>query len=219
MKSPITVLLVDDHPVVRKGVRFCLVQEERIKVVGEASDGVEGLRLAKELKPDIVVTDVEMPQMDGLEFVTALRRALPATAVLAFSVHADAEHIQHIIESGAHGYILKQADPEQLVQAIDALHRGEVFLSPQAARVVLGQLVGVQSGLASDLGLTPREREVLVGIAEGHSNREIARRLGVGVRTIETHRAHLMKKLDIHTVAGLTKFAMARGIVPPHPDE
>ncbi len=218
MKTHIRVLLVDDHPVVRRGIRFCLAHlNDQIEVVGEASDGVEGLCLAKELQPDVVLTDIDMPNMNGLAFADALRREVPSARVLVLSMYANTEYILRIIQSGAKGYVLKESDPSELCHAIKAVHRGDAFFSPDAARVALNQFVrGPAEVQHSDEGLTQREREVLVGIAEGLSNKEIASNLGVGVRTIETHREHIMAKLAIHTVAGLTKFAVAKGLVSLH---
>jgi two-component system nitrate/nitrite response regulator NarL len=213
MKKHIKVLLVDDHPVVRRGIRFCLAQREHIEVVGEASDGVEGLSLARQTEPDVVLTDIDMPNMNGLAFAEALRREMPSVRVLVLSMYANTEYILRIIQSGAKGYVLKEADPEELIHAVEAAHRGDAFFSPEAARVALNQFVRGPSQLPLSAELTQREHEVLVGIAEGLSNKEIASNLGVGVRTIESHREHIMAKLGIHTVAGLTKFAIAKGIV------
>jgi two-component system, NarL family, nitrate/nitrite response regulator NarL len=217
MKKRIRVLLVDDHPVVRRGIRFCLAQHEQIEVISEASDGVEGLSLAKELLPDVVLTDIDMPNMNGLAFAEALRREVPSARVLVLSMYANTEYILRIIQSGAKGYVLKESDPADLLYAIEAVNRGDAFFSPDAARVALNQFVRGPSEVAMGAELTQREHEVLVGIAEGLSNKEIAGQLGVGVRTIETHREHIMTKLGIHSVAGLTKFAIAKGMVTLHP--
>ena len=213
MNARIRVLLVDDHPVVRRGIRACLAPCEHIEVVGEAADGMEGLIAAREQKPDIVLTDLDMPQMNGFVFVEALRRELPQTRVLILSMHARPEDLLRIIQCGAKGYVLKEADPRDLIQGIDAVARGDVFFSPEIARVALQQLSSGAPPVPKPLELTRRERDVLIGIAEGLSSREIAERLGVGVRTIETHRENLMNKLHIHSVAGLTRFAVAKGLV------
>lgn len=216
MNGRIRVLLVDDHPVVRRGIRFSLASHAHIEIVGEASDGVEGLALAKELQPDVVLTDIDMPHMNGLALADALRKEVPSARVLILSMYANTEYILRIIHSGARGYVLKEADPGELVHAIEAVQRGDAFFSPDAARVALNQFVRGPTGADTVLELSNREREVLVAIAEGLSNKEIADRLGVGVRTIESHREHIMGKLGIHSVAGLTKFAVAKGLVALH---
>lgn len=211
VNAHIRVLLVDDHPVVRRGICSCLAQTEHIEVVGEACDGTEGLFLAKERRPDVVLTDIEMPHMNGLALTDALRRELPGTRVLILSMHTNTEYVLRIIQSGAKGYVLKEADAPELIQAIEAVHRGDAFFSPDVARLALNQFIR-GSGAPNPQELTAREREVLMGISEGLSNKEIADRLGVGVRTVESHRENLMGKLNIHSVAGLTKFAVAKGL-------
>jgi len=209
----IRVLLVDDHPVVRRGIRSCLAQAEHIEVVGEAADGIEGLSLAKERRPDVVLADIDMPHMNGLALTDALHRELPGTRVLILSMYTNTEYVLRIIQSGAKGYVLKNTDAPDLIQAINSAYRGDAFFSPDVARLALNQFVRGAGGTLSPTDLTHRERDVLVGIADGLSNKEIAERLGVGVRTVESHREHLMGKLNIHSVAGLTKFAVARGLV------
>ncbi len=216
MSARVRVLLVDDHPVVRRGIRFSLASHAHIEIVGEASDGVEGLSLAKELRPDVVLTDIDMPHMNGLALADALRKEVPSARVLILSMYANTDYILRIIHSGAKGYVLKEADPGELVHAIEAVHRGDAFFSPDAARVALNQFVRGPADAAAKLELSNREREVLVAIAEGLSNKEIADRLGVGVRTVESHREHIMAKLGIHSVAGLTKFAVSKGLVALH---
>jgi two-component system nitrate/nitrite response regulator NarL len=213
MKSRIKLLLVDDHPVVRRGIGACLAREEHLAIVGEAADGVEALRKARELLPDIILMDIDMPQMNGLAVTEALRKELPQIKVLILSMHSNTEYVLRILQSGARGYVLKEAAPDDLVRAIETVQSGEAFFSPDVARVALSQFVrGSGEGPAPSL-LTNREREVLIQIAEGLSNKEIASRLGVGVRTVETHRERIMRKLNIHSVAGLTKFAISKGFV------
>jgi two-component system, NarL family, nitrate/nitrite response regulator NarL len=209
----IRILVADDHPVVRKGLQSCLARQERLKLVGEAADGDEALRLAKELNPDVVLMDINMPRMNGLAVTERLRQEAPQVKVLVLSVHSNKEYIFRIIQAGAHGYISKEAPPEELLKAIESVFAGEPFFSPEIARAALNQLVSSGGKKEPFAQLTAREREVLALIAEGRSNKEIATALGIGVRTIETHRERIMRRLDIHSVAGLTKFAIANGVV------
>src|SRR3954471_645924 len=185
MKSPIKLLLVDDHPIVRKGIGSCLSKYPNVQIVGEAADGAEALRKAKELNPDIVLMDVDMPQMDGLAVTQELRREMPHVKVLILSMHRQTESVLRILQSGALGYVLKDADPDELVQAIESVSAGESFFSPAVARLALNQFVRGPGDGPSTMDLTNREREVLILIAEGLSNKEIASRLNVGVRTVE----------------------------------
>ena len=209
----IKVLVVDDHPVVRKGLQSCLARQQRVKIVGEASDGDEALKKTRELDPDIVLLDIDLPRMNGLLVTESLRKERSKVKVLVVSVHTNRDFIFRIIQAGAHGYISKVAPPEDLVRAIESVHSGEAFFSPEIARAALTEFVnagGRQEPLAQ---LTVREREVLALIAEGRSNKEVAGRLGIGVRTIETHRERIMRKLKIHSIAGLTRFAILNGII------
>jgi two-component system, NarL family, nitrate/nitrite response regulator NarL len=212
-KQKIRVLIADDHPVVRKGLQSCLSKVDRLKVVGEASDGAEAYAKALELMPDVVLMDISMPRQDGLAATQALRQASPKLKILILSIHNNKEYIFRIIQSGAHGYVSKEASPEELTGAIESVYQGEVFFSPEVAKAALNQLVTNGGRKEPFEQLTSREREVLVLIAEGQSNKEIANHLGIGVRTIETHRERIMRRLDIHSVAGLTRFAIANGLV------
>jgi two-component system nitrate/nitrite response regulator NarL len=214
MKRRIKLLLVDDHPVVRKGIVSCLSQQEHLQIIGEAADGREALRKARELIPDIILMDIDMPHMNGLAVTELLRKELPKVKVLVLSMHSNTDFVLRIIQSGARGYILKDATTDELVKAIDAINAGEAFFSSEVARAALNQYVrGTGPSGEKVMQLTNREREVLIHIADGLSNKEIASQLGVGVRTIETHRERIMRKLNIHSVAGLTKFAISQGLV------
>jgi len=209
----IKILVADDHPVVRKGLQSCLARQDRLKIVGEASDGDEALKKTRELSPDVVLMDISMPGMNGLAVTEVLRKEHPTVKVLVLSVHNNRDYVFRIIQAGAHGFISKEAAPDELLRAIESVYSGEPFFSPEIAKAALNQLV--TSGGKKDpfAQLTSREREVLVLIAEGQSNKEIANKLGIGVRTIETHRERIMRRLDIHSVAGLTKFAIANGMI------
>ncbi len=213
-KKRIRLLLVDDHPVVRKGIRSCLESLDHIEIVGEATDGREALAKVKELSPDTVLMDIDMPNMSGLDATKAIRSDFPDTRVLILSVHTNKHYVLQIIQSGAQGYVLKDTPPEDLARAIEAVDSGQPFFSPDINQIVLNQYMA-EAGVDEDgtsTALTTRERQVLAMIAEGKSNKEMANHLGVGVRTIETHRERVMNKLNIHSVAGLTKYAISNGI-------
>jgi DNA-binding NarL/FixJ family response regulator len=210
------LLVVDDHPVVRKGIRSCLARHPKFQVVGEAGDGKAALEKARELAPDIALVDLDLPEMDGLAVTEVLRHELPQIKVVILSMHTSSENVMRLVQAGARGYLLKGASPEELVRAIEAVETGETFFSPEVARLALDQFARV-AGENPAAELTGREREVLVQIAEGLSNKEIAARLEVGVRTVETHRERIMRKLGIHSIAGLTKHAIAKGWVSVRP--
>ncbi len=214
-KKRIKLLLVDDHPVVRRGLRSCLSGLEHVVVVDEAVNGLEAIEKVRALQPDVVLMDFDMPKMDGLEATKLIRKDFPKTRVVILSVHTKKEYVLQIIRSGAQGYVLKNASMDDLVRAIEAVDNGEPFFSPDISQIVLNQYL-VESGTeesSAAVNLTNRERQVLAAIAGGQSNKEMASSLGVGVRTIETHRERVMNKLNIHTVAGLTKYAITNGIV------
>ena len=222
MNEPIKLLIVDDHPIVRRGLRMCLGQQSGIQILGEAGDGREALNKAHELKPEVILMDIDMPQMNGLAVTDLLRREMPEVKVLILSMYSNTDYVMRIIQCGARGFVLKESSPEEVVQAIRAVHSGASHFSPEVARVALNQVVkGNNNDAAAPLTrLTNREREVLLYIAEGFSNKEIACQLTIGVRTVETHRERIMRKLDIHSIAGLTRFAIQQGLVslmPPAP--
>ncbi|MBP9899994.1 MAG: response regulator transcription factor [Verrucomicrobiota bacterium] len=212
ISSKIKILIVDDHPVVRKGLLSCLAAKENLKIVGEAANGTEAIRLVKELAPDIVLMDISMPEMDGLAVTEALRKVASQAKVLILSMQNHRDAVLRIIKAGARGYVLKDAPTDELVHAIETVHRGEAYFSKPIAQIALNQYVADADDSKPVAKLSERERQVLALIAEGKSNKEIAMHLGIGVRTIETHRERIMRKLDVHSVAGLTKFAIANGI-------
>jgi two-component system nitrate/nitrite response regulator NarL len=204
---------VDDHPVVRKGIGCCLARQDHLLIVGEAADGLEAMAKAREILPDIVLLDIDLPQMSGLAVAEALRKELPSIKVLILSGYQRAEYLPRILQSGARGYMLKEAPPEELVKAIETVNAGECYFSPEMARLALNQVVQGNGNGTDAVGLTNREKEVLIQVAGGYCNKEIATNLKVGVRTVETHRERIMRKLAIHSVAGLTRFALAKGLV------
>ena len=216
MSVPIRVLVADDHALVREGIRHVLAAATDLEVVGEAGSAEEVLDLASRLRPDVILLDISMPGAHRLEVALALRRKAPASQVLILSVHDHPEYVLESVRAGAQGYLRKDTAPSELRDAIRAVARGEGFFSPAVARQLSLALQGQGSEApAADtrLGqLTGRERDVLLGIVDGETNKEIAARLGISPRTVETHRESLMRKLEIRTVAGLTRFAVESGL-------
>jgi DNA-binding NarL/FixJ family response regulator len=183
--------------------------------VGEASDGSEVIQKAKEKTPDVVLMDIALPGVNGVEATRALRKEAPKAKVIALTMHNEREYILGMIRAGAKGYVLKDTSPSELIHAIIAVYKGESFFSSRISRIVVDELKGrpEREKVVSISGLTPREEEVLRLIAEGNTNKEIAGRLSIGVRTVETHREHIMEKLCIHNVVELTRYAIVKGIV------
>lgn len=213
-KKTIRILVVDDHPVVRRGLVSCLAEHSRLEVAGEASDGEEAVRKAIELRPDLMLVDINMPRMDGLQVTEALQRAAPRVRVVILSIHNKPEYVQRVMKAGARGYVLKDTAPEELIRILELIHSGEVFFSPEVAQTALNQLVSPRGKTSGATQLSRREREVLMLVARGQANKEIASELGVSVRTVETHRERVMHKLNLHSVAALTRFAIAQGLIP-----
>ena len=216
--SKIRVLLAEDHTIVRKGLRSLLDGEAGIEVVGEAEDGRAAVEHARQLRPDVVLMDIAMPGLNGLEATRQLKRQFPEVKVLVLTMYANEEYIFQILRAGASGYVVKKAAPGELVTAIQTVHRGDFYLSPSISRTVIEEYVRQAEAMASEDSydrLSPREREVLQLIAEGQPNREIAETLHISVKTVETHRANLMEKLDLHSTAQLTQYAIRKGVVSP----
>ncbi len=212
----IKVLLVDDHTIVRKGLRALLDAEPDIEVIGEAETGREALQQAHELLPDIVLMDISMPDMNGAEATRQIRHRLPSAKILVLSMHADEEFVFQLLRAGASGYLIKKTAPEELILAIKTVFQGHSFLSPAISNTVIDAYVRRADEMTAEDHyeiLTEREREILQLVAEGRTSREISELLHITARTVETHRANLMAKLDIHTVAELTKYAIRRGII------
>jgi DNA-binding NarL/FixJ family response regulator len=214
-QPPIRVLVADDHAIVRTGIRHVLESEPGFSVIAEASNGTEALELASKLRPDVAVLDISMPGESGLRVAAELRERSPETHVLILSMHDNTEYVLESLRAGAHGYLLKDTAATELRDAIRAVRRGESFFSPPIASRLGAVLRGASGEPSADaLGqLTARERQVLVGVAQGHTNREIAQQLGISHRTVETHRESLMRKLEVRTVAGLTRLALEAGLV------
>ena len=209
--SPIRILLVDDHPLVLDGINARLEDEAGIEVVGQANNGKEALLKAREVGPDVVLMDVSMPVMSGFEATRHFKAELPDIHVLILSMHDDHEYIHKLMQAGASGYVLKDVSSDELIEAIESVHRGNTYFSSGASQCLSSDSKG-DSSIDESL-LTRREETVLRLIAEGQCNKDIARSLNISVRTVETHRLNIKNKLDIHTAAGLTKYAIEYGLV------
>ena len=212
----IKVLIADDHAIVRKGIGFILGQEWDIEVVGEAEDGREAISLTQEIKPDIVLMDISMPRLNGLEATRRIKKALPEIKVIVLSMYNDEEYVFKILKAGSSGYVLKQSAPRELITAIHEVYKGNSFLSPPiSSKLIEKWMQNEETAANGDLydTLSDREKEVLQLIAEGLTNREMSRELNLSVKTIETHRSTLMRKLNISHTAGLTRYAIIKGII------
>jgi DNA-binding NarL/FixJ family response regulator len=212
----IRVLLADDHRLFRAGIRSLLQAAGDIEIVAEAPDGREALRLATAHRPDIVLMDLTMPELNGLDAAARMAQACPRTRVIMLSMNADEDSVLKTLRAGAVGYLVKTADPAELERAIRAVMAGEKFLSSAVSKHVVDAVLGrVRQEQSSLERLAPRQREVLQLVAEGHTSKEIARKLEIGVKTAEAYRADLMRALDIHDVASLTRYAVRTGLVSP----
>ena len=208
------VLLADDHTLVRAGLRKLVESIPDMEVVGEADDGLALLTLVEQMQPHLVLMDIAMPGLNGLEATLRLLKLSPQTKVMVLSMHQNEEYVRQALRNGAVGYMLKDAAPMELDLALKAVLRGETYLSPAVSKgLVSDYLQRLRSEEPQGGQLTPRQREVLQLVAEGHSSKEIARRLGLSVKTVDTHRTQLMKQLDIHEVAGLVRYAMRMGLI------
>jgi len=212
------LLLVDDHAVVRTGLRMLLEEQGDMTIVGEAGTAREAIEAATRLKPDLVLMDIGLPDMSGIDAARELKRQRPDIAIVALTIHEDAEYFFKMLDAGATGYVPKRAAPEELLSAIDAAARGEVYLYPSLAKLLVGDYLkqeqAVKSARALD-GLTAREQEVLTQLVEGESNQAIADRLGISPKTVARHRENLMRKLNLHSRAELVKYAIRKGIIQP----
>jgi DNA-binding NarL/FixJ family response regulator len=213
----ITVLLAEDHMIVREGFRKMLEAEDDFQIVGEAEDGRKAVTLAKKFHPEVVLMDIAMPLLNGLEATRQILKAVPTTKVIILSAHSDDAYVKNATETGAVGFLLKQTSAHEVCRAIREVQKGKTFFSPAVSK----RQERLNTQLPSRAGkvkkkiaeLTSREMEVLQLIAEGKANKETASELGIGIKTVEKHREHLMEKLDIHDTAGLTRYAISAGII------
>jgi two-component system, NarL family, response regulator NreC len=214
--SKIRLLLVDDHKIVRAGLKMLFQAEPDMEIVGEASSGASALKRVAELKPDVVVMDVAMPGMSGIEATRQIKEASPETAVIALTMHEDEHYFFQMLAAGASGYVPKRAAPDDLVSAIRTVSQGQVFLYPSLAKLLVAdylQRTEPEAELSPAAELTPREREVLTCIAEGYTNREIGEKLTISVKTVDRHRENIMHKLNMQSRVDLVKYAIEKGLI------
>ena len=210
------VVIAEDHTIIREGLRSLLNQAKDFEIVGEAADGREALRLVEKLKPDLVLTDLSMPRMDGTDVIGTIKKKFPHTKVIALTVHQAEEYVLATLRAGVDGYVLKEASYDELMMAIRSVLQGKRYLSPEiSGKLIEGYLEGRKSFKMDSLWdtLTKREREILKLIAEGFKSKDIADYLFISVHTVETHRSSLMKKLNLHNTAALVALAIEKGIV------
>jgi DNA-binding NarL/FixJ family response regulator len=213
---PIRILIIDDHAVVRAGIRMLMESDPEIEIIGEGANGLEAVEYTRKLKPDVVLMDVTMPRMDGIEATRKILAESADAAVLALTIHEGTDYFFQMLQAGASGYVPKRAAPEVLLSAIRVVARGDVFLEPGVAKdLVSDYLSRVQSGTEQDSydGLTDREREVLTLIAEDETNQGIANLLSISVKTVERHRENIMHKLSLHSRTELVKYALRKGLI------
>jgi len=217
MKSGITVLLAEDHAVVREGLRILIEADGDIQVVGEAVTGREAVTMAKQFRPDVIVMDIAMPLLNGIQATQQILNASPRTKILVLSAHADPEYVDQLMALGVVGYLTKQTSAEMVARAVRAVQAGGTFFSPSVAKHLRDHYHQVlptgKTPQRNSVRLTARESELLQLIAEGHVNKQIASDLKISIKTVEKHRQHLMEKLNIHEIAGLTRYAIAAGVI------
>ena len=216
MDKKVRIVLAEDHTILREGLRALLSADPKFKIVGEAADGRQAVRSVEKLGPDLVMMDLSMPRMTGMDAIREIKKRHPETKIVALTVHKTEEYLRTTLQAGADAYVLKDATHGELLMAIDNVLKGKPYLSPGVSeKVIEGYLEGMEKHPpGSTLGLlSPREREVLKLIAEGYKNKEIADDLCISLKTVEKHRANLMKKLDLHNAAALTAYAIEQGLV------
>ncbi len=211
---PVRIVLADDHALVRSGIRALCELLDGVTVVAEADDGNQVLEMVRAHHPDIVLMDIAMKMLNGLEATAQIKRESPQVSVIILSMHAADDYVLHALKAGASGYVLKDSAVHEIEAAITAVMRGEVYLCPQISGLVVRRYLQHAGAVEGPLGaLTPRQREILQLIAEGHSTKDIGFRLGLSVKTAEAHRTQIMERLDIHDIAGLVRFAIRTGLV------
>jgi two-component system response regulator NreC len=218
IKMKIRLLMVDDHAVVRLGLRMLLDNEDDIEIIGEADSASEAMNEISRLKPDVVLMDIGLPDLSGIDATREIKRLWPKIAIIALTIHEDEEYFFQMLDAGASGYVPKRAAPEELVTAIRAASKGEVYLYPSMAKLLVKDYLSMEHQQASNdtlNGLTPREREVLTRLAEGESNTEIGGSLGISPKTVARHRENIMGKLNLHSRTELVKYAIRKGIIQP----
>ena len=213
----VRVLLADDHQLFLEGLRALLGEQPGLLVVGEAANGRQAVAAARSLEPNIVVMDLSMPGMNGIEATRRIVRELPDVKVICLSMHSEARFVEAALEAGAAGYLLKDCASDELLAAVETVSGGKTYISPSIASLVVTALRSRERQSTAFTLLTQREREVLQLLAEGHSTKQIAAHLGVSIKTVGTHREHIMQKLDIHSIAGLTKYAIGEGLTSAVP--
>jgi DNA-binding NarL/FixJ family response regulator len=213
----IPVLLAEDHTLVRQGLRLLIEADGDIEIVGEAKTGREAVQMNSALRPEVIVMDIAMPLLNGLQATQQILKTVPTTKILILSAHSDPEYVEQVVKAGASGYLIKQSSGEVVAKAIRELHNGKTFFTQSIAKRLKDGYqksdngIGLQKKTSTEL--TSREAELLQLIAEGHVNKQIASELNISIKTVEKHRQHLMEKLNIHDIAGLTRFAIASGII------
>jgi DNA-binding NarL/FixJ family response regulator len=214
--AKLRVLLVDDHTVVRQGLRKILESDDEIEIVGEAGDGRSAVEMVQRMRPHVVVMDVALPELNGIEATRQITKRVDGAKVLVLTMHSDDVYVRQSLKAGARGYLLKDSEDLDLIKAVKAVGQGGSFFSPSVSKVLLAGYLGDPTGkeVEDNLALlTDREREVLQLIAEGKTNKEVANLLSVSINTVETHRKHVMEKLDLHNTAELVRFAVRKKIV------
>ncbi len=214
------ILLVDDHPLFRAGLKSLLVDNPSFQVVGEAGDGQEAIRLAKALKPDLVLLDISLPDKNGIEVTRELKSLFPEILILVVSMHAKIDYIADAFRAGALGYVIKESAAERLVQGLEAVARGDYFLDSSLSQEVVGRILGLPAQEAKIIdgryaSLTQREEQILRLLAEGHTAKEIGEQLFISPKTVENHRANIMDKLDLHSTLELIRYAIRVGLIDP----
>ncbi len=216
MENKLSIVLADDHTILREGLRALLTADANLEVVGEARDGREAVRCVEKLGPDLLLMDLSMPRMSGMDAIREIKKRYPDTKIIALTVHKTEEYLLTTLQAGADGFVLKDATHDELIMAIKNVMGGKSYLSPGVSeKIIEGYLKGKKStkSLSAWESLSQREREVLKLIAEGYKNKEIAGDLCISLKTVEKHRANLMKKLDLHNAAALTVYAVDKGLV------